>query len=196
MDQHKNSDALPSFRDENVDATGERSARARPTRYRMASDVAALDTDFLILNGAGEHVLRINRVALTDQNTIAIEDMDGQVLYRSPAHLARTLHRVSIYDAGGVEVGAVLRVPESPLRDRFAIELTEAPTMAIQGTPTSHEFSIVGPTGLVAEVSHRWFRARGSYGIEIAPNQLDALLITSVVVLDVMVHRGPSDSGV
>jgi len=41
----------------------------------------------------------------------------------------------------------------------------------------------------VAEVSKRWFRARETYGIEIAPGQDDALILAVTVCVDQM-RRG------
>jgi uncharacterized protein YxjI len=38
----------------------------------------------------------------------------------------------------------------------------------------------------VAEVSKRWFRMRGTYGIEIRPGQEDALILACTVALDQM----------
>lgn len=162
--------------------------RARNMRYRMSVELAALDTDFLVLTDAGEHAFRFNGRAMADDDTIRIEDMQGLVLYEAPAHAARKKARIVVVDGNGTEIGSVLRNPVSPLRDRFAIEIQERPTLAVDGNVSTHEYSIVGPPGLVADVSQKWFRARGSYGVEIVPGQQDALLLITVVVIEQMIH--------
>ncbi len=40
----------------------------------------------------------------------------------------------------------------------------------------------------VAEVSKRWFRVRDTYGIEIAPDQEDALILAVTVCIDQMTN--------
>lgn len=160
----------------------------RNTRYRMTKGLAALGSDFLVLTDAGEHAFRINGHAMTEDDTIRIEDMNGHVLCEAPAHLVRKQTRVLIVDGAGNEIGSVVRHPISPLRDRFEIALRDGRLLTIDGNVSAHEFSIVSPLGRVAEISQRWFRARGSYGIEIEAGQEDALLLTTVVVLDQMVQ--------
>jgi uncharacterized protein YxjI len=163
----------------------------RNTRYRMSMELAALGADFLVLTDAGEHVFRISGRAMSDDDTIRIEDMQGHVLCEASAHLARKQVRVAIVDGAGNEIGSVLRQPVSPLRDRFEIQLHDGLMLAVDGNITTHEFSIVGPPGRVAEISKKWFRARGSYGIEVAPGQTDALLLTTVIVMDLMILGVP-----
>jgi uncharacterized protein YxjI len=162
--------------------------RGRAIRYRMSSDLAALGTDFLILNDEGENVFRIDGQSISEKDTICIEDLDGHVRFRILAHFARTTGRLAILDENGAEIGAVLRQPISPLRDRFSIELMDDQSLSVDGNVANHEFSIVSAEGHVAEVSRKWFRALGSFGVEIAPGQEDALLIATIVAMDVMIH--------
>lgn len=162
--------------------------RVRAVRYRMSTELAGLDSDFLVLNGAGEHVFRIDGRAFTEEDTISVEDLEGRVLSRAVVHLARKQRHIAIDDERGNQTATVVRFAVSPLRDRFGIELANGQELSIEGRVAAHEFSIVEARGQIAEVSQRWFRARGSYGVEIGPGQPDALLITSIAVMDLMVH--------
>jgi uncharacterized protein YxjI len=40
----------------------------------------------------------------------------------------------------------------------------------------------------VAEVSKRWFRIRDTYGVEVAPDENDILILATVSVIDEMAH--------
>lgn len=160
----------------------------RNTRYRMSADLVALGHDFPVLNDAGEHVFRFSGRAITNHDTIQIEDMRGRMLYSCPAHDARKTNRIVVVNSADTEIGSVVRQPSSPLRDRFTIEVRNGPSLTIDGSITTHEFRIIGPSGLVAEISKRWFRARGSYGVEVTAPEDDALLLTAVVVLDQMIR--------
>ncbi len=162
----------------------------RSPRYRMSADLAALGADFLVLNDAGEHVFRISGESMSRDDTIRIEEIQGRVLYSAPVHAARKKARIGIFDAGGNEIAAVVRKPVSPLRDRFCIEMRDGFVLSIDGNVPRHEFVINDPTVRVAEVSRKWFRARGSYGVEIEPGNEDALLLAAVLVLDQMIHDG------
>lgn len=181
---------VTSSSSDSADPGGEDPTRSRSNRYRMTSDLAALGTDFLILNADGEHVLRISGIELAERDTIVVEDLAGRTLFRVPAHHVRKTDRLTIYDATGTETGVVHRSLASPLRDRFSIELSNGISLEVKGSPASYEFSIVGPSGIVAAISRKWFRTTNSYGIETTPGQPDALLIASVVALDLMSHGG------
>jgi uncharacterized protein YxjI len=161
----------------------------RNARYRMVTGLAALEADFTVLNDAGEHVFRFNSRAMTQDDTVQIEDMRGHLLFQALAHSAQKQNRIAIVDGARIEVGSVVRQPQSPLRDSFAIEMQDGMTLAIDGNIPTHAFSIVGSAGRVAQISQRWFRARGSYGVEIEPGQQDALLLTAVAILDLIVQR-------
>jgi uncharacterized protein YxjI len=42
----------------------------------------------------------------------------------------------------------------------------------------------------IAEVSKRWFRVRDTYGIQIAPDADQVLVLATAVALDAMAHPG------
>ena len=51
-----------------------------------------------------------------------------------------------------------------------------------------HEYEIERDGEKIAEVSKRWFRIRDTYGIEIAPNEDDVLILAATVCIDEMSH--------
>ena len=160
---------------------------ARAARYRMSTQIAASGSDFLVLNDAGEHVLRIDGHLLADEDTISVEHLARQIRYQAIARLAPKQDRLEITDVDGQEAAAILRKQISPLRDHFSIELVGGPMLSVDGNVANHEYSISGIDGVVAEVSCRWFRARNSYGVEIKPGQPDTLLITAILAMDSMI---------
>jgi uncharacterized protein YxjI len=174
------------YRDGNAWDSGHDSP-ARRRRYRMTTELAVLDGDFFVLNDAGEHVYRFSSQSIVKDDKIRIEDIRGRFLYEASAHSALKQARIAICDASGAEIAAVLRRQVSPLLDKFAVELSDGRTLSVDGNVSTHEFSIASPRESVAEISRRWFRARGSYGVEILPEHRDALWLTTVVILDQMV---------
>jgi hypothetical protein len=97
--------------------------------------------------------------------------------------------------AGGIDYMVVLasralrakpRALVSPLRDRFSIEVADGEDMEAKGNILDHEYKVERDGHHVAEVSKRWFRVRDTYGIEIAPDQDDALILAVTVCIDQM----------
>ena len=58
--------------------------------------------------------------------------------------------------------------------------------MEAKGNIVDHEYEVERNGGKIAEVSKRWFRVRDTYGIEIAPDQDDALILAVSVCIDQM----------
>lgn len=169
-----------------VNTKAARMTNIRPNRYRMSSDVAALGADFYVLSGSGEHAFKIDGRSIAEEDAIRMEDLEGHTLYLVPAQMAQKRNSLTIFDVSGSPTGMVERRPVSPLRDRFSIVLNNRQSLAVSGIVPVHEYVILGAAGKVAEVSQRWFRAKRSFGVEIAPGQPDALLLTSVLLLDLM----------
>ena len=44
--------------------------------------------------------------------------------------------------------------------------------------------------GKVAGISKKWFRVRDTYGVDIGPNQDDALILAITVAVEDMTHEG------
>jgi uncharacterized protein YxjI len=59
----------------------------------------------------------------------------------------------------------------------------------VKGNIVDHEYKIERKGQKIAEVSKRWFRVRDTYGIEIAPGEDDALILTAAVCIDEMARR-------
>ena len=58
--------------------------------------------------------------------------------------------------------------------------------MSIKGNLTDHEYTIKGDHGKIAEISKKWFRVRETYGVAIAEEQDDALLLAITVAVESM----------
>lgn len=159
----------------------------RAIRYRISNDLMMSEADFMVLNDAGELAFRIDGKAI-DNDTIRIEKLDGRLLYEAAAHAAHKLGSMTILGPDQTPAGRVHRHKVSPLRDRFAIELADGTLYTVDGSVSTQEYSIDGPFGRIADISQRWFRARGSYGVEVAPGHQDAFLLICVIAMDQMIQ--------
>jgi uncharacterized protein YxjI len=89
------------------------------------------------------------------------------------------------------EAGTVATVKKaliSPLRERYDVAFEAGGEWTVQGNIVDHQYEIEGPAGKIAEVGKQWFRVRDTYGVQIGPNQDDALVLAVAIVVDAMAH--------
>lgn len=94
---------------------------------------------------------------------------------------------MDIQDAEGETVATVKKALITPLRDRWKVEAPDGPEMNIQSNILNHD-RIEAGRKKAAEISKKWFRIRDTYGVEIAPGQDNAFILTITAALDQMAH--------
>ena len=155
------------------------------TKYRMREKMFAIGDDFWIENEEGERAFKVDGKALRVRDTLALEDASGSELYKIQEKKLTIRDKMEI-ERGGSTVATVKKALISPLRDRFSIEVEDGEDMEAKGNIVDHEYKIERGGETVGEVSKRWFRIRDTYGIEIAPDQEDALILAVTVCIDQM----------
>jgi uncharacterized protein YxjI len=136
-------------------------------------------------NDSGERAFKIDGKALRVRDTFVLEDTSGAELFsiqEKKLHIRDTME----VERGGRTVATVKKALITPLRDRFSIEVEGGADMEAKGNIVDHEYKIERDGDRVAEVSKRWFRVRDTYGIEVAPDQDDALILAVTVCIDQM----------
>jgi uncharacterized protein YxjI len=155
------------------------------TKYRMREKVFAIGDDFWIEDDSGERAFKIDGKALRVRDTFVLEDTSGAELFsiqEKKLHIRDTME----VERGGRTVATVKKALITPLRDRFSIEVEGGADLEAKGNIVDHEYKIERDGDRVAEVSKRWFRVRDTYGIEVAPDQDDALILAVTVCIDQM----------
>ena len=155
------------------------------TRYQMREKLLAIGDDFWIETDDGQRAFKVNGKALRVRSTFIIESPSGEdllTLREKKLHIRDTMR---LYREGE-EVATIHKALVSPLRHRFKIELANGDELSAKGNIVDHEFEFERDGRKVAEVSKRWFRARDTYGIEVAPGENDALILAATVCIDEM----------
>ncbi len=156
------------------------------TKYRMREKMFAVGDDFWIENEEGARAFKVDGKALRVRDTLVLEDASsGGELYEIQEKKLSVRDKMEI-ERGGATVATVKKALITPLRDRFSIEVEGGEDMEAKGNIVDHEYKIERGGDTVAEVSKRWFRVRDTYGIEIAPEQDDALILAVSVCIDQM----------
>jgi len=151
----------------------------------MREKLFAIGDDYWIENEAGERAFKVDGKALRLRKTLVLEDANGAELYKVQEKKLSIRDRMDI-EAGGRTVASVKKALITPLRERFAVSVEDGEDLEAKGNIVDHEYKIDRGGARVAEVSKRWFRIRDTYGIEIAPEQDDALILAVTVCLDQM----------
>jgi uncharacterized protein YxjI len=155
------------------------------TKYRMQEKLFAIGDDFWVETDGGERAFKVNGKALRIRDTLVLETPDGEELFKIQEKKLSVRDKMEI-ERDGRTVATVRKALVSPLRDRFSIDVEGGEDMEAKGNIVDHEYKVERGGDQVAEVSRRWFRVRDTYGIEIAPEQDDALILAVVVCIDQM----------
>jgi uncharacterized protein YxjI len=155
------------------------------TRYRMREKLFAIGDDFWVETQDGQRAFKVNGKALRIRSTFILESPSGEALFKIQEKKLHIRDTMAI-ERDGERVATIKKALITPLRDRFAIELEHGGELSAKGNIVDHEYEIERDGHKVAEISKRWFRIRDTYGIEVAPEENDALILAATVCIDEM----------
>ncbi len=158
------------------------------TRYQMREKLFAIGEDFWIETADGRRAFKVDGKALRVRDTFILEDASGEELYKAQKKALHIRDTMKI-ERGGDDVATIKKALIAPLRERFSIELEDGAELSAKGNILDHEYKIERDDKTVAEVSKRWFRVRETYGIEIAPDENDALILAVSACIDEMAQH-------
>ena len=155
------------------------------TRYQMREKLFAIGDDFWIENEDGQRIFKVNGKAMRVRETFILESPGGEELFKIQEKKLRIRDTMEI-ERDGETAATIKKALITPLRDRFTIELADGRELTAKGNIVDHEYEIERDGETVAEISKRWFRIRDTYGIEIASEENDALILAATVCIDEM----------
>lgn len=155
------------------------------TRYTMREKLFAIGDDFWIETEGGERAFKVNGKALRLRDTFVLETPGGEELFTIQEKKLSVRDKMEI-ERDGRKVATIKKALVTPLRDRYSIEVEGGPDLEAKGNIVDHEYEFKRDGDKIAEVSKRWFRVRDTYGIEVAPGEDDALILSCTVCIDQM----------
>ncbi len=152
-------------------------------RYVIREKFFHLTEDSQITDENGQPVFEVNGKLLSLRNTIVMRDMKGQEV---ATILFKFIAMTEIYtiDRPGQGETVVRKHFINLLGDHYTIDIPGPHDLEMDGNLLDHEFQVKRDGAVVATVSKRWIALTDTYGIETAPGQDDALLLASVLALD------------
>jgi uncharacterized protein YxjI len=154
----------------------------------MREKLFAIGDDYWIENEQGERAFKVNGKAFRARDTFVLESASGEELFKAQKKVLHIKDTMKI-ERGGETVATIKKALITPLRQRFSVELEQGGELHAKGNIVDHEYEIERDGTQVAHVSKRWFRARDTYGIEIAPGEDDALILATTACIDEMSGR-------
>lgn len=154
-------------------------------RYTMREKLFAIGDDFWIETEGGERAFKVNGKALRVRDTLVLESPSGDELFTIQEKKLSVRDKMEI-ERQGKTVATIKKALVTPLRDRYSIEVEGGSDLEAKGNIVEHEYEFERDGDKVAEVSKRWLRMRDTYGIEVLPDQDDALILACTVCIDQM----------
>jgi len=154
-------------------------------RYQMRERLISIGDDYWIEDESGRRAFKVDGKALRVRDTFVLRDAADQEAAKIQERKLRVRDTMEIERPGG---NATVHKALVGVRDRFKIDVDGGPDMSARGNIVDHEYEIERDGHTVATVSKKWFRVRDTYGVEIEPDQDDALILAVTVCVDAMTH--------
>lgn len=155
--------------------------------YLMRQQMFSIGDDFWVENAAGQRAFKVDGKALRIRKTLLLESASGMEMYKIQEKMLHIRDTMEIEGPQG-RVASVKKHLITPLRERYDVHFDGGGDWKVVGNIVDHQYKIDSDAGEVAEVGKKWFRVRDTYGIKVAPDQDDALVIAVAIVVDAMAH--------
>ena len=159
-------------------------------RYLVRERLFSITDDFWITDQQGDKVFLVDGKALRLRETFELKDASGAKLAIIRKKFLTFTDAMEIEHDGAV-AATVHKAVISPLFHRSVIDLdprTGGGRLEAVGNIIDKDFEIRDGRHAIARISRAWFRLKDTYGVEVAPDQNDALIICIAVCLDRIHH--------
>jgi uncharacterized protein YxjI len=157
-------------------------------RYLVREKVFSIGDDFWVTDEHGDKVFLVDGKALRLRETFELKDASGAVAATVRKKLLALRDTMEI-ERDGTVIATVKKALISPLHHRSVVDLAGGGELEAVGNILDKEFEIRSDGMVLAHVSRSWFRLRDTYGVDVAPGQDDALMLSIAVCLDRIHHE-------
>jgi uncharacterized protein YxjI len=158
------------------------------TRYKLQRKLFAIGEDFWIENDRGDAVFKVDGKALSIRQKFLVEDQGGAELLSVEAKLIALKPTMKI-ERHGQLYATVTKALFTLFHQHYTIQVEGGSTYEAQGDITNHEYEVMGNGAPVAQISRQWFSIRDAYGVAVAPELDQALIVAAAVCIDEISER-------
>ena len=156
-------------------------------RYVMKQKLFSWGDDFAIKDADGQDIFFVDGKAFSFGDQLAFKDMAGNELAYIKQKVfswSRTYH---VY-RGGQLAATIKKQLFTFFKCRFAIDVPGSSDLETTGDFLDHEYTFTRGGSTVASVSKKWFSWTDTYGVDVADNEDDILILAATVAIDMACH--------
>ena len=156
-------------------------------RYVLKQKLLSFGDDFYIRDESGRDVYFVDGKAFSIGDQLSFQDLQGNELAFIKQKVLSWGKTYEIFHGG--ELAAVVKKELFAFfHHRFTVDVPGPDDLEAEGSFTDHEYTISRHGNVVATVSKRWFSFADTYGIEIADDEDEVLILACAVVIDQACH--------
>jgi len=156
-------------------------------RYIMKQKLFSWGDDFIIKDESGRDVFFVDGKAFSFGNQLSFQDLIGNELVFIKQRLLSWGPTYEIYR--GDQLNAVIKKELFTFfKCRFIVDVPGPDDLEAEGDFLDHEYEFSRDGNPVATVSKEWFSWSDTYGVDIAEDEDDILILASTVVIDMACH--------
>ena len=158
------------------------------TRYKLQRKLFAIGEDFWIENDRGESVFKVDGKALSIRDKFLLEDQSGSELLSVESKLIALQPTMKIERQGRL-YATVTKALFTLIHQHYTIQVEGSVAYEAKGDITNHEYEVRNNDVPVAQISRQWFSIRDAYGVAVAPDVDQALMLAAAVCIDEISER-------
>jgi len=144
--------------------------------------------DFIIRDENGGDAFIVDGRAFSWGDKLSFQDIGGNELafIRQKLLTWGPTYEIEVH---GKLVAVVKKKFFTLLRCKFTVDVPGPDDLEAQGSFLDHEYAFERQGREVAQVSKRWFSWTDTYGVDIAADEDDVLILATAVVIDMVCHH-------
>ena len=156
-------------------------------RYQLKQRLLSWGDDFYIKDALGRDRYFVDGKAFSFGDQLSFQDLNGNELAFIKQQVFNWGPTYEISREGKV-VAVVTKELFAFFHHRFTVDVPGPDDLEAEGNFTDHDYVFTRHGKVVATVSKEWFTFADTYGIEIADDEDQILLLASAVVVDQACH--------
>ena len=156
-------------------------------RYSLKHKLISIGGDSMIKDEHGRDAFFVDGAAISLGRRLTIKDMQGKEAASIHQELIAFTPTYEIHVRGGVTAKVSMKI--LTITDRLKIDVPGGDDLEARGDLFHHEYDIQRAGRVVARISKAWIALTDSYGIEIAEDEDQVLLLSCAVVIDEILEQ-------
>jgi uncharacterized protein YxjI len=158
-----------------------------PVTFHVFEARLPIGHDYRVEDVHGVEVFRIDGKLWRIPEALDVLDADNRLLFSVRGGVLDVKDTFHI-SRGGKDVATVRRAADTPVTERFFVELPGGQEAKIDGDVRGHSYTIDADGRAIGSVTRRRFAPHELYAVEVAPGQDESVVVAITICLDVMVR--------